>query len=279
MPLTDKAVKGLKPKDRPYKKADGLGLYVLVKPNGSKLWHMKYRFGREKVFSIGTYPEVSLRGARNARDDARKLLRDGIDPSAKKQALKAAAVADKRGSFDSVADEWLAKQAHEWAPEHHKKVSARIKRDLLPSLARRQVAEISAPEILAALQGISARGKHETARRALQNVGQIMRFAGATGRAQGDPTPLLRGALPRPKPGHHAAVVEPKPFGDLLRSIAGYQGTLEVSVALRMAPHVALRPGELRRAAWSEIDLVDRLWTIPGAKMKMQEDGGNQSCS
>jgi integrase len=273
MPLTDKAIKGFKPQARDYKRADSNGLVLLVRPNGSKLWRFRYRVcGREKVLSIGAYPEVSLREARDAQADARKLLRDGVDPSAKKQARKAASILNERGTFEVVAEEWLSKQAHEWSPEHHKKVAARIKRDVLPKLGRRPVAEITASEILAVLQPISDRGKHETTNRACQNIGQIIRFAAITGRAQGDPTPLLKGALPRPTAGHHAAIIEPKPFGDLLRAIEGYEGTFEVGVALRMAPHVALRPGELRRAEWSEIDLVARLWTIPSAKMKMRED-------
>lgn len=273
MPLTDKAIKGFKPHDRDYKRADANGLFLLIRPNGSKLWRFRYRVGaREKLFSIGAYPEVSLREARDARDDARRLLRNDLDPSAEKQAQKAAAIADERGTFKAVAIEWLAKQEHEWAEEHAKKVRARVERDLLPFLGQRKVAEISAPEIHRVVKRISDTGKHETARRVLQNCGQIMRFAAITGRAQGDPTALLKGALPRPKPGHHAAIIEPSAFGDLLRAIGGYQGSFEVGVALRMAPHVALRPGELRRAEWSEIDLDACLWTIPATKMKMRED-------
>lgn len=273
MPLTDRSIKGFKSEERDYKRADSLGLFLLVRANGSRLWRFRYRLsGREKLFSIGAYPEVSLREARDARDDARKLLRDGGDPSAAKQARKAAAFADENGTFKAVAEEWLAKQAHEWSPAHHKKVTARIKRDILPRLGGRSIADITAPIVLAVLQNITDRGKHETADRARQNIGQIMRFAAISGRAQGDPTPLLKGALPRPKSSHHAAIIEPKEFGDLLRAIQCHSGSLEVSVALRMAPHVALRPGELRRAEWSELDLVDCLWTIPSGKMKMRED-------
>jgi len=273
MPLTDKAIKVLKPGPRDYKRADANGLFLLVRPNGSKLWRFRYRVGgREKLFSIGAYPEVSLREARAARDDARTLLREGLDPSAEKQARKAALVADERSTFGVIAEEWLEKQAVEWAPEHAKKVRARVERNLLPQLGHRQAAGLTAPDIHRVVKRISDAGHHETARRALQNCGQIMRFAAVTGRAQGDPTALLKGALPRPKPGHHAAIVEPAAFGDLLRAIEEYQGSLEVSVALRMAPHVALRPGELRRAEWSEIDIDARLWTIPAGKMKMRED-------
>jgi len=273
MPLTDKTVKGLKPEARDYKRADANGLFVLVRPNGSKLWRFRYRFGRrEKLLSIGAYPEVSLRDARDARDDARKLLREGLDPSAEKQARKAAAVVDERGTFRVVAEEWLAKQAVEWVPEYTKKVRARVERNLLPQLGSRQAATLTAPDFHRVLKRISDVGHHETARRTLQNCGQIMRFAAMTGRAQGDPTALLKGALPRPKAAHHAAIVEPRAFGDLLRAIEEYQGSMEVSVALRIAPHVALRPGELRRAEWSEVDLDSRLWTIPASKMKMRED-------
>jgi integrase len=274
MPLTDKAVKGLKPNpDRDYKRADSLGLFVLVRHNGSKLWRFKYKIGRrEKLLAIGSYPDLSLREARDRRDDARQLVRDGGDPSAEKQARKRAAIREEAGTFGDVADAWLQKMAVEWNSTHHTKVRQRLERDVLPRLRGRPIAEIEASEIHALATRIADRGAHETAQRALQNIGAIMRHATAIGLAQGDPTAHLRRTLPTPKTKNFPAITEPKRFGELLRALELHVGAPAVGLALRLAPHVALRSGELQRAEWSEVDSAEALWTIPGEKTKTGAD-------
>jgi integrase len=274
VPLTDKAIKALKPGPKARKVSDGAGLFLLVNTDGSKWWRFKYRFeGREKMISVGVYPDTGLALARDKRDDARRLLAAGINPSAHRAAQKTA-VAD---SFEAVAREWYAKEAPSWVAAHGKRILTRLENDVFPRMGTRPVSQVTAPEILAVVRRIVDRKAVETAHRALANIGQVMRFAVATGRAPSDPTTALRGALPSPNATHHAAITDPTALGALLRAIAGYQGSPVVRAALRLAPHVFVRPGELRHAEWAEIDFKAQngaLWTIPGAKMK----GGADHC-
>ncbi len=266
--LTDRAIRAAKPRPKPYKLSDERGLALLIEPTGSKLWRLRYRFeGRESMLSLGTYPDTGLALAREKRDEARALLARGINPSAHR-AAKRAAVAD---SFAAVAREWYAKEAGGWVPSHGERILRRLERDVFPRIGTRPVSQITAPEILDVLRRIVDRSAVETAHRALANIGQVMRFAVATGRAPADPTPALRGALPSPDAKHHAAITEPKAFGALLADLDGYSGSPVVRAALRLAPHVFVRPGELRRAEWAEINFDadgGPLWIIPGAKMK-----------
>ena len=268
MPLTDRTIKALKPGSRPRKVSDEKGLYLLLHPNGAKYWRLKYRVaGREKTLALGVYPDVTLSHARDGRDEARRLIARGGDPSASRQAEKLA-VAD---SFEAIAREWLAKKSPGWAPAHAKKVQRRLERDLFPYIGTRPVSELYAPEILAAVRRVVDRGAVETAHRALWGVGQVMRFAVAKGVAEADPTTALHDALPASRPTHFSAIVEPQPFGELLVAIQGFKGSPQVQAALRLAPMLAVRPIELRHMEWHEIDFDDAdgaLWSIPASKMK-----------
>lgn len=268
--LTDTAIRNTKPKDKPFKLSDENGLYLLINPNGSRWWRFRYRVtGKEKLLSFGVYPEVTLKEAREKRDNARKMLRDGIDPSMAKKAQKASdSGAD---TFETIAREWFEKFSSTWSLSHRERIIRRLERDVFPWLGKRPVKEITAPELLSVLRRIESRGAVETAHRASQNCGQVFRYAIATGRAERDPSGDLRGALPPPKKTHHASITDPKEVGALLRAIDGYEGGLIVRAALRLAPLVFVRPGELRKAEWKEIDWDKSEWIIPAERMKMRE--------
>lgn len=268
MALTDSAVRNAKPKDKPYKLADEKGLFLLVRlqKDGlkcSKYWHFKYRYGgKEKLLALGVYPDVSLKEARDRRDDARKQVASGIDPSQHRKAIKTASTAAAENSFEVVAREWLAKNKDGWAKSHYDKILGRLENDVFPYLGDKPISTIAAPELLAVIQRIERRGVLETAHRALANCGQIFRYAVATGRAGRDPSGDLRGALPSAKSRrkHFAAITTPKQAGELIRALDGYQGTPTVRAALRLAPLVFVRPGELRQAEWADIDLDNAEW-------------------
>ena len=272
MPLTDTAIRKAKPTDKTQRLYDGGGLYVELAPNGGKWWRLKYRHGgKEKRLSLGTYPDTGLADARAKRDEARKLLAAGVDPGEHRKAEKAAGEDRAANSFEVIAREWIAKQSPTWAPSHGGKIIARLERDLFPWLGRRPIADITAKELLATVNRIADRGATETAHRALQNCGQIFRYAVVTGRMDRNPAADLKGALPPVKPGHLAAIVDPAAIGGLLRAIESYQGAFITKSALRLAPLVFVRPGELRQAEWAEIDLEAAEWNIPGHKMKTGE--------
>ena len=273
MPLTDVGVRSAKPGAKPVKLFDERGLFIIVTPTGGKWWRLKYRFdNKEKLLSLGVYPDVGLKDARERRDAARKLLADGVDPGVNRKAVKAARQDRATNSFELVAREWYEKFSPNWVEAHGSRIIRRLERDIFPYLGGRPVAELTASELLAAVRRIEHRGALETAHRALGNCGQVFRYAIATGRAVRDPSADLRGALPPVKGEHFAAVTDPKLAGELLRTLDGYQGTLTVSCALRLAPLVFVRPGELRAAEWNEFDLEAAEWRIPGAKMKMDND-------
>ena len=264
--LTDTTVRTAKPADKPYKLFDGGGLFLLVTPAGGKLWRLKYRHGgKEKGLSLGAYPVITLKAARERAMDARRLLADGVDPSQHK--AKAAGA----HSFEAIAREWHAKFAPTWTAAHSARIITRLELNVFPWIGARPIGEIAAPELLAVLRRIEARGRLETAHRAHQNCGAVFRYAVATGRAERDPSGDLRGALPPASKRHHAAIVEPKAAAELLRAVDGYAGSLVTACALKLAPLTFVRPGELRRAEWSEIDLDAAEWRIPAAKMKMRE--------
>ena len=272
MPLTDTAIRKAKPTDKTQRLFDGGGLYLEITPAGGRRWRQKYRFnGKEKLLAHGTYPEVSLAGARERREAARKLLADGTDPGEQKKAEKIAGIERAANNFESVAREWFGKFSANWAASHAGKIMGRMENDLFPWLGNRPVAEITAPELLRCLRRIESRGALETAHRVLQNAGQVMRYAIATGRADRDPSADLRGALAPWKPKHYPAPTDPKAVGELLRAIEGYSGGNVVKAMLQLAPLVFVRPGELRQAEWAEIDLGAAEWHIPAHKMKMRE--------
>jgi integrase len=266
--LTDNTCRKAKPTTKAFKLFDGGGMFLAVLPSGTKAWRLKYRVGgKERLLSLGTYPEVSLAGARTKRDELRRQIHEGIDPSAQRKAQKAAQAEIAVNTFEAVALEWLARFSPGWAPTHTRGVDRILKKDVLPWLGSKLIADLKAPEVLAVLRRIESRGALETAHRARTNIGQVCRFAVATGRAEGDPTAALRGALPATKPDHFAAVIEPAKLGDLLRVIWTYnEGTPIVAAALKMAAMLFVRPGELRVAQWSDIDLDKAQWAFTISK-------------
>ena len=267
--LNDTRVRNAKGGDRPIKLSDGGGLYLLIKPNGSKLWRLAYRFGgKQKSLALGVYPTITLKQARERRDDAKQLLADNIDPSIQRRIDKQ--IATNGNTFRAVAGELLEKLEREGLAE----VTLGKKRWLLdfayPLIGDRPVDKITAPELLSVLRKVEAGGRYETARRLRSTCGMVFRYAIATGRAERDVSIDLRGALTTPKVTHRAAIVDPAGIGALLRAIDGYDGLLVTKLALRLAPLVFVRPGELRKAEWSEFDLEGFEWRISASKMKMR---------
>ena len=272
MPLTNITILKAKPTDKPVRLFDGGGLYLEISPAGGKLWRLKYRFnGKEKRLALGIYPDVSLARAREKRHEARSLLADGNDPSENRKAQKAARADRAANSFEVVAREWFAKFKPNWVEAHSDKVIRRLERDMFPWIGAKPIADVGAPDLLACLRRIENRGTVETAHRALQSCGQIFRYAVATGRAPRDPTGDLRGALSTVKGTHLASITEPTAVGGLLRACDAYQGSFVTKCALRLAPLVFVRPGELRNAEWAEINLERAEWNIPAVRMKMRE--------
>lgn len=271
MPLSDTAIRNAKPGDKARKMFDGGGLYLEVAPSGGKWWRLKYRFdGKEKRLSLGVYPDVSLKDARARRDEARKLLANEIDPSENRKAQKAAKIERAGNSFEVIAREWFAKHSANWSANHANRIIRRLERDIFPWIGGKPVADITAPQLLEAVRRIEQRGALETAHRALGNCGQVFRYAVASGRAECDPSGDLRGALPPVKGTHFASVTEPKQVAEVLRALDGYEGTLPVRCALRLAPLVFVRPGELRHAQWADIDLDNAEWRYMVTKTNTQ---------
>jgi len=271
MSLTDVKIKQAKPREKLYKISDERGLYLEVAPSGGKWWRFKYRIdGKEKRLSLGVYPDVGLKVARERRDDNRKLVADGVDPSTHRKAQKLARAGANASSFEVVAREWFEKQKTVWADSHADKIIRRLERDVFPWLGKRPIADIKPMEVLTVLQRIETRVV-ETAHRAQQNCGQVFRYAVATGRAERDITADLKGALTPWREEHFASITDPEKIGPLLRDLYAYKGTFEVQCCLRMAPHVFVRPAELRLAEWREFDLADGRWDIPGERMKMKQ--------
>lgn len=269
MPLKDLEIKKIKPEKKPFRMADGKGLYIEVFPNGSKLWRLKFRFaGKEKRLALGSYPTISLSEARKRRDDARAILEQGSDPSMVRKQEKAAAKVSAENSFVRIAEEYLEKMEKEGrAPATLLK--ARWFLSLLePAIGSMPVREVDPQMLLAALRKLEAKGNYETAKKARSFASRVFRFAVATGRASGDPASVLTGALTAPKAKHYAAILEPHKLGELLRAVDSFTGSPITKFALKIAPHVYVRPGELRHAEWSELDLAEGIWRIPAARMK-----------
>jgi integrase len=268
--LNDRKIRALKPRETAYKAFDALGLYLLITPTGSRLWRFKYRHaGKEGVESLGAYPDVSLALARQKRDELRRLRATGVDLAAHRRAMKAAQTEAAINSFKVIGDEWHEKRSLAWAPKHAMKIIERLRRDIYPWIGSRPITEISPTEILAVLRRIESRGAIETAYRALGDISAIARYAVATQRASSDPCRDLRGALsPRKMEKHFSAITDPRQIPDLLKRIDGYHGTLVVRCALRLAPLVFVRPGELRNAKWADIDLDAAQWCFTASKTK-----------
>ncbi len=272
MPLTNTAINNAKPDTKTVRMFDGGGLYLEVSPAGGKWWRLKYRYdGKEKRISLGVYPDISLKDARQRRDDARKLLANGVDPGENRKAVKAAKAESSANSFEVVAREWFSKKAQSWAASNADKIIARLENDAFPWLGTRPISEITAPEVLKILRRVEDRGAVESAHRVRNYCGQIFRYAIATGRTDRDPSADLKGALPSPTKKHRAAITDPKAIAELLRAIDSYQGYFVTKCALRLAPLFFVRPGELRKAEWTEIDLEKAEWNIPAERMKMRD--------
>jgi integrase len=270
MPLTDTVIRNAKSKERPYKIFDEKGLYLLVNKVG-KYFRFDYRYaGKRKTLALGVYPDVKLAKAREKRDEARKLLQNGVDPAQYRKETKAMRKQQAANSFEAVAREWFTKYNHIWTEGHSKTIISRLELNIFPWLGTQPVASITAPELLTALRRIERRGALETAHRVKQICGQVFRYAIATGRAERDPSADLRGALPPTKPKRMSTITDPKQIGELLRAIDGYEGHLITICALRLAPLVFVRPGELRQAEWQEINFERVEWKIPAEKMKMR---------
>jgi len=269
MPLTDTAIRTAKPKSKPYKLTDEKGLYVLITPPGGKLWRMKYRFdSKEKLMSFGSYPDVPLSKARDRRDEARRLLADGIDPGEHRKAEKAAKGELAANSFEVIAREWLAGWKTGVAPGQHVKTMAFLEKDVFPWIGKRAITEIDAPEILTVLRRIDSRGARYSAHRVRSIISRAFRFAVATGKAKADPTRDLIGAIPPPVEKHFASITEPAKVAEMLRAFEGFSGTFPVLCALKLAPMLFVRPGELRKAEWADIDLDKAEWRYLVTKTK-----------
>ena len=276
MPLTDVAIRNAKPREKPYKVGDTLGLFLLVQPSGGKLWRVKYRIdGKEKKLAIGIYPQVGLAEARRRRDAARELVAAGKDPGREKQREKVRSRIQAETTFDAIATEFCAKRRSDgqkaWAASTATR-SEYLLSLLKGSIGKLPITDIEPADVLIAVRKIERKGQLESARRTLQLAGAVFRYAVATARLSSDPTRDLRGALTAPTVTHYGAIIDPARVGELLRAIDGYEGQPITKMAMQLAPHVFVRPGELRHAEWSEFDFEEALWTIPAGKTKMRKD-------
>lgn len=263
MALKDLQIRNIRPTDKVTQHTDDRGLYLEVHPNGSKLWRYKYRYmGKQKRLALGRYPDVGLAEARKRRDDARRQLEAGTDPLAERKHEKLVAVFKAANTFGEIAKEYIDKQVAQGQADTTTQKANWLLEQLDP-IAARPVADLKPIDVLAALKRIEAKGKHETARRCRSFAGRVFRYAVATGRGESDPSSILRGALVVPKVKHHAAILDPKQMGELLRAIDAYSGHAITRLAMQVSPHVMARPGELRMAEWSEFDLEKAVWKIP----------------
>ncbi|MCB1892930.1 MAG: integrase arm-type DNA-binding domain-containing protein [Rhodocyclaceae bacterium] len=272
--LTDNEIKNAQPRDKAYRLSDGAGLHLEVSPAGGKLWRLRYRFGgKEKVLALGKYPNVRGPEARKRAAEARQAIEEGIDPAAERKAAKERTRVAGDGSFEAVARTWVAKVAPTLTQNTQSKHLAILERDVFPWLGTRQIAELSAPDLITVLRRIEGRGALDIAKRAHNLCGRIFRFGVGHGMCDRDPSRdiELRDVLPAPSVRHHASITDPKEVGALLRAIDGFTGSFVTRTALRLAPLVFVRPGELRHAEWLEFDLERAEWRIPAAKMKMNE--------
>ncbi|MBI1181853.1 MAG: tyrosine-type recombinase/integrase [Alphaproteobacteria bacterium] len=272
MALTEFAARNAKPREKEYKLSDGGGLYLLIRPNGAKLWRHKYRFaGKEKLLSYGAYPLITIAEARVQRDEAKKLLAAGKDPSAKRRLDKIAANIAAGNTFSAIVAEYLSQMEADGRAEATLIKTRWYLEDLASPLAKRPIAEVTSAEVLDLLRQIERSGRRESAHRMRSAIGRVFRFAIATLRAENDPTIALRGALRPKQVTHRPAILDEKKFGALLCSIDEYDGWPTISFALRFLALTCVRPGEVRGAIRSEFDLKANIWRIPAERMKMRE--------
>nr|WP_249190529.1 integrase arm-type DNA-binding domain-containing protein [Burkholderia sp. AU32357] len=261
VPLTDTAIRNAKPADKPVRLFDGGGLYLEIAPSGGKWWRLKYRFGgKEKRYSLGVYPEVSLAAARKKRDEAREKLAAGIDPGEAKKAEKRASLLAAAHSFEVVARGWMDERKTSVEPAQHAKTLARMENDVFPWLGKRPIAEIDAPEILVVLKRVDGRGARFTAHRIRSEISRVFRYGIKEGHCKADPARDLVDAIPPAQTTHFASITEPEKVGEMLRAFDGFTGTFPVLCALKLAPMLFVRPGELRKAEWAQFDLDKGEW-------------------
>lgn len=276
MPLTVKEIESALPLSKPWKLADERGLYLLISPNGSKRWQLRYSFqGQKKKISFGPYPEISLKSARTRREDARAMIADSLDPLHERQAKKLKTKLAARNTFAEVAREYIAKRADDGDQaicETTQKKTEWLLSLIEPKLGHVPVTQISAPLLLSVLIEVQESGRRETARRLRSFVGRVLNYAIATGRAENNPAPFLRGALSAPKVRHHPALIEPRKLSDMLWAIDGYTGHASTNAALALSPHLFQRPGEIRTMKWADLDFDAAIWTIPAGQTKMRRE-------
>ncbi|WP_454742187.1 tyrosine-type recombinase/integrase [Cupriavidus necator] len=263
------AIKATKGSDRPLKLFDGGGLFLLITPAGGSYWRLKYRMaGKEKLLALGVYPDVSLSGARKKRDAAREQIAAGIDPGEAKKAEQRAAKLAADNSFEAVARDWLAERKSTVEEAQHIKTLARLQNDVFPWIGNRPITQIDAPEILVVLKRIDSRGARFSAHRVRSEISRVFRYAIKEGRAKSDPAKDLIGAIPPAVQTHFASITEPIRVGEMLRAFDGFSGTFPVLCALKLAPLLFVRPGELRKAEWAQIDLERGEWRYRVSKTK-----------
>ncbi len=273
MPLSDVQIRNLKPRDKQYKVSDFEGLYILVKPSGSRLWQLKYRFfGKERLLSFGAYPAISLAQARKLKDEARALLARDIDPSEAKQEAKRSKREAQGHTFQKIGEAFCEKQRKEGKSKATLDKTAYHLKLANAEFGGKPITEITAPMILRVLRKQEVKGNHETAHRLRARIGSVFRYAVASGLAETDPTLALRDALIRPTRVHRAAITDPKALGSLLREIDGFNGQPTTRIGLQLLAVTAQRPGEIRHAMWDEINFSEKVWAIPAGKMKMRRD-------
>ena len=271
MALNDTAIRNAKPKTAPYKLSDGGGLFLLVNTNGSRWWRYSYRFdGKQKTISLGVYPDIGLKDARAKHAEARKKLAQGINPSVDRKIEKAARIEDGKNSFEFLARDWVTTQLKSLTQSHRDRTLRRFEQYLFPWIGNQPIKSIRAPDLLDCLRRIQKLNKLETAHRTLQATGQVFRYAVQQGLTTRDITADLRGAIPAPTVKHMASLTEPDQVAGLLRAIEGFTGGLIVQHALKLAPLVFVRPGELRRAKWADIDLQAAEWKYQVSKTKTE---------
>ena len=274
MPLTDTAIRTAKPTDKAVKLFDGGGLYLEIAPSGGKWWRLKYRFqGKEKRISLGTYPTVSLKDARERREQAKRLIEQGIDPSNQRKEAKAAAAAieqEQNTTFEAVARDWFSKKRNAWTPGHQKKILSRLENQLFPFLGAKLFSSLEPGDFLAAIQKAESRGAIETAHRLAQLCGQVSRYARIVGLTRYDVAAGLTEALTPVQTNHYATITDPTEVGHLLRAIDEYAGEPSIRFALKVLPFVFVRSVELRGAEWREFDFESATWIIPAERMKMK---------
>lgn len=276
MPLTVKEIENAQPQSKPWKLTDERGLYLLISPSGSKRWQLRYSFqGEKKKISFGPFPDVSLKSARAKRDDARRMIADGIDPLQQRRDKKLQAKLASVNTFAVVAHEYIAKRAADGDKaicETTRQKAEWLLSLLEPKLGRVPVGDITAPLLLSVLMEVQDSGRRETARRLRSFVGRVLNFAIATGRAENNPAPALRGALSTPAVRHHPAVIEPNELGELLRAIDAYAGHASTNAALKLSSHLFQRPGEIRAMKWEDVDFDAAIWMIPAGETKMRRE-------